>query len=103
MFFLFLTVEEMVILQCSDDSATGMLHEMTEVMRYERLETAELPTVYEGRSKHDQTRKPSGAAIRVCLPPALPPRTTAPPPIYIYVDMYIYIHIYTYIYIYIYI
>ena len=70
----------MVILQCSDDSA--MLHEMTEVMRYERLETAELPTVYEGCSKHDQTRKPSGISVCACRPRCLLARLLLP--LYIY-------------------
>ena len=57
----------MVILQTSDDSSHGTLHELTEVMRYERLETAELETVYEKGRAPIRTRQPAGQRESVSL------------------------------------
>ena len=58
----------MVILQTTEDSLQATLHELTEVMRYERLATAELATVYEK----------GGPAVQTAPPPGLPASAPAP-------------------------
>jgi hypothetical protein len=50
----------MVILQTTEDSLQATLHELTEVMRYERLATAELATVYEKGGPPVPTAPPPG-------------------------------------------
>jgi len=67
----------MVILQTNEDSATATLHELTEVMRYERLATAELATVYEKGGPAVQTVPPPGPQ---CARARLPASACRPAP-----------------------